>query len=185
MQIRLKIGLVAASFALSTIPAFAVEMPTDGSKNFSPRNDAPSYFTNETVPESARIANPVPFSSDDVAAAPDVAPASPSETQTGRHGKHASAHKSTRYALGGSQGHGASTHYSKATASKTTRTAALHTTAKNTNAGSRSASTEKAVGKSGAPVGVSKTNTTRHAKTGTRQHAAAMPSSASLFAREV
>ena len=55
MQTRLKIALAAGGFALATIPAFAVEMPTDGSKNFSPPTDAPSYFTNETVPESARV----------------------------------------------------------------------------------------------------------------------------------
>ena len=54
MQTRLKIALGAVGFALAAIPAFAVEMPTEGSKNFSPPTDAPSYFANETVPESAR-----------------------------------------------------------------------------------------------------------------------------------
>jgi hypothetical protein len=175
MQIKLKIALAATGLALATIPAFAVEMPTDGSKNFSTPNDAPSYFTNETVPESARVANPATFSSEDVAAAPDFGPESPSGTETGRHSKHASAYKSTRYAPGGSKGHGASAHYTKATSSKATRTAALHTTAKNTDTGSRSASAAKAAGKSGMPAGESKSSTTRHAKTGTRQHAAAAP----------
>ena len=65
MQIRLKIALAAASFALATIPVFAVEMPTDGSKNFSTPNDAPSYFANETVPESARVDHATPFTSED------------------------------------------------------------------------------------------------------------------------
>src|SRR6516162_8375455 len=55
MQTRLKIALAAVGFALAASPTFAVEMPTDGSKNFSPPTDAPSYFTNETVPESARV----------------------------------------------------------------------------------------------------------------------------------
>ncbi len=60
MQIKLKIALAAAGFALATIPAFAVEMPTDGSKNFSTPADAPSYFSNEAVPEPARVATARP-----------------------------------------------------------------------------------------------------------------------------
>ena len=167
MQIRLKIALAATGFALANIPAFAVEMPTDGSKNFSAPNDAPSYFTNETVPEAARVANPATFTSEDVAAAPDVEPASPSGTETGRHAKRASAYGFTRHAPGGSKGYGASTHHRGATSLKATK-AAAHTG-----------------GKSGAPpIGVSKSSTTRHAKTGTRVHAAAMPSGASALARE-
>ena len=184
MQTGLRIALAAAGFALAAIPAIAVEMPTDGSKNFSTPNDAPAYFANEAVPESARVANPATFTSEDVAAAPDVEPAYPSGTETGRHGKHASAHKSTKHTFGGSKGHGASTHYPKATAAQVTRNAALHTTAKNTNDRGRSASTVKAAGKSGMPAGESKSSTTRHAKTGTRQHAAAMPSESSPLARE-
>jgi hypothetical protein len=164
MQITLKIALAAIGFALANIPVFAVEMPTDGSKNFSAPNDAPSYFTNETVPESARVANPATFTSEDVAAAPDVEPASPSGTETGRHGKHS--HGFTRHAFGGSKGYGASTHHRETTSSKATRTAA------------------PTGGKSGAPVGVSKSSTTRHAKTGIRVHAAATPSGASALARK-
>jgi hypothetical protein len=75
MQIKLKIALAAACFALGTIPAFAGEMPTDGSKNFSTPSDAPSYFTNETVPESARVDHATPFTSEDVAAVPEDGPA--------------------------------------------------------------------------------------------------------------
>jgi hypothetical protein len=108
MQIKLKIALAAASFALATIPAFAVEMPTDGSKNFSSPNDAPSYFTNETVPESARVANPASFTSEDVAAVPEDGPAVSGATETGRHDRHASAHSSTKHSLGRSRGHGSS-----------------------------------------------------------------------------
>ena len=67
MQIGLKIALAAAGFALATVPTFAVEMPTDGSKNFSPPADAPGYFANEAVPESARVANPATFTDEDVA----------------------------------------------------------------------------------------------------------------------
>ena len=61
MQIKLKIALAVAGFALATIPAFAVEMPTDGSKNFSTPADAPSYFTNEAVPEPARVDHAADF----------------------------------------------------------------------------------------------------------------------------
>ena len=75
MQTRLKIALAAAGFALAAIPAFAAEMPTDGSKNFSTPTAAPSYFTNEAVPESARVDRSADFSSEDVAAAPEDGPA--------------------------------------------------------------------------------------------------------------
>jgi hypothetical protein len=183
MQTTLKIALAAAGFSLATIPVFSVEMPTDGSKNFSTPNDAPSYFTNETVPESARVANPATFTSEDVAATPDVGPASQVGAEPELHGKHASAHKSTRHASSKSKGHGGPTRYAKSTSSKATRTAALHTTAKSTNAASRSASTAKAAGKSGTSAGATKANATKHAKTGTRQHAEAIPSGASPVAR--
>jgi len=175
MQIRLKIALAAACFALGTIPAFAGEMPTDGSKNFSTPNDAPSYFTNETVPESARVDHATPFTSEDVAAVPEDGPAVSGATETGRHGRHASAYSSTKHSLGRSRGHSPSTRYGKATASKTTRTAALHSTATHTNAGNRSANTANGAGRGGTHAGVSKPSTTRHARTGTGQHATAAP----------
>jgi hypothetical protein len=175
MQIKLKIALAAASFALATIPAFAVEMPTDGSKNFSSPNDAPSYFTNETVPESARVANPASFTSEDVAAVPEDGPAVSGATETDRHDRHASAHSSTKHSVGRSRGHGATTRYAKATSSKSSRTVAFHTTAKNANAGSRSASMAKAAEKSAMPTGASKSNATKHAKTSAGQHATAAP----------
>ena len=177
MQIRLKIALAAASFALATIPVFAVEMPTDGSKNFSTPNDAPSYFANETVPESARVDHATPFTSEDVAAVPEDVPAVSGGMEAGQHERHASAHRSTKHSLGRSRGHGASTHYTKATSSKGTRTPALHSTATHTNAGSRSASTANGAGRGGTQAGASKPSTTRHAKTGSGQHAsAAVPS---------
>jgi hypothetical protein len=182
MQTKLKIALAAVGFALATIPAFAVEMPTDGSKNFSTPADAPSYFTNEAVPEAARVASPATFTSEDVAAAPDVGQASAVVTEPERHGKYASAHRSTRHASGKSKGHGGSTRYAKSTSSKTTRTAALPSAAKSTTVGSRSASTATAAGKSVTSAGASKTGPTRHAKTGTRQHAEAIPAGAAPFA---
>jgi hypothetical protein len=175
MQTRLKIALAATGFALATIPAFAVEMPTDGSKNFSTPNDAPSYFTNETVPESGRVDRSATFSSEDVAAAPEDGPAVSAGTETGHHARYASSHRSTKHSLGRSRGHGGSTQYAKATSSKATRTAG-HNTATHTYAGSGSASAAKAAGKSAMPAAASKSNTTRHAKTSAGQHASAMPS---------
>jgi hypothetical protein len=162
MQIKLTIVFVAAAFALASLPAFAVDMPTEGTKNFSAPSDAPSYFTDEAVPESARVDHPVPFTSEDVAAAPEVGPAYPSASEPGRHGKHAYAHKYSKHASGGSRGHGGSAHYGKATSSRWTRPAGF----RKPTAGA---------GKSGTQAGASKMNTTRHARTGWRQHAAAAP----------
>ena len=179
MQMKLKIALAAAGFALATNPAFAVEMPTDGSKNFSTPADAPSYFTNETVPESARVANPATFTSEDVAAAPDVGQASAVATEPETRGKHASAHKSTRHASGKSKEHGGLTRYAKSTSSKATGTAALRSTAKSTTGGSRSASTTKATTTAGT---TSKAGPTKHARTSSRQHVEVIPAGASPLA---
>ncbi len=118
MQIKLTIVFVIAAFALASFPAVAADMPADGTKNFSAPSDTPSYFTNEAVPESARVDHPVPFTSEDVAAAPEVGPAYPSESEPGRHGKHAYAHKYSKHASGRSKGHGDSAHYGKATSSR-------------------------------------------------------------------
>jgi len=67
MQIKLTIALVAAVFALTGSLAFAADMPADGTKNFTAPGDAPSYFANETVPASARVANQAAFTEDEVA----------------------------------------------------------------------------------------------------------------------
>ena len=162
MQIKLKIALAAASFALASIPVFAGEMPTDGTKNFSTPTDAPSYFTNETVPDTARVANPASFTSEDVAAVPEDGPAVSGATETG-HARHASAHGSAKHSLGRSRGYAHST-----------RTEALHSTATHTNAGSRSAPATGA-GRAGTQAGASKPSATRHARTGAGQHATAAP----------
>src|SRR6516164_5974902 len=150
MQTRLKIVLAAAGFALAAIPAFAAEMPTDGSKNFSTPTVAPSYFTNEAVPESARVDRSADFSREDVAAV--SAGAEPE-----RHVRHASGHSSGKHSASRSKGHGASTHYAKATT-------------KDTNAGSRAASTAKGSGRDAAQAGASKPSPTKHARVNTRQH---------------
>lgn len=169
MQIKLTIVLVAAACVLAAFPVFAADMPPDGTKNFSAPSDAPSYFANEATPESARVANPVPFTREDVAAAPEDEPAYPSGSETVRHGKHASARKSTKHASGKSKGHGGSWHYAKARSSYATRTAALHGNARHLNAGGGSANVATA------PPSAGKTGTMKHAKTGSRQHASASP----------
>jgi hypothetical protein len=117
MQTRLKIALGALGFALAVIPAFAVEMPTDGSKNFSPPTDAPSYFTNETMPESVRVDRAASFDKEDSgigATTPDVGPAVSVGTDTTQYDRHASTHnRSARHSPGKSKGHGALTHYAR------------------------------------------------------------------------
>jgi hypothetical protein len=179
MQTRLKIALAAAGFALATSPAFAAEMPTDGSKNFSAPSEAPSYFTNEATPEPARIDRQATFTSEDVATAPDAGPTSPVAAEPEQRSKHASAHRSTRHA-GKSRGHGGPAHYAKANSSKPTRTAAVHGAPTHTDSGSRSGSVAKSAGRGGMQVGAGKPGPTKHARTGTRQHASAMPSGISL-----
>ena len=116
MQTRLKIALAAVGFALAASPTFAVEMPTDGSKNFSPPTDAPSYFTNETVPETARVDRAASIDEEDAgigATTPDVGPAVSVGTDTTQYDRHASTHRSARHSPGKSKGHGASAHYAK------------------------------------------------------------------------
>jgi hypothetical protein len=150
MQMKLKIALVAAGFALASYPAFAFDMPPDGSKNFSPPSDVPSYFANETVPESDRVNHQETFDSNEVlepSAAPDV---SQSGTETGRYGRHATAYGSARHAHGRYYGHGGSTHFSGA--------ATIHNT-------TRQGYPESHGSRIYAP---------KHARVGTRQHAAAM-----------
>jgi hypothetical protein len=154
MQIKLTIRLVAALFALASFPAVALEMPADGTKNFSPPGDTPSYFANETAPESARLANPATFTREDVAAIPEgteVIPAYSAGTETGRHGRHASAY---RFA-----GTSRATHHATATSSKATSRSAHATTAHHGNAA----------------AGASRSNPARHVKANIRQHAAAAP----------
>jgi len=164
MQNKLTIALVAATFALASYPAFAADMPVDGTKNFTAPGDAPSYFTNETAPASARVANQATFTEVDDATASEIEPVG-----TDRGGKRASSHKSTKHASGKSKGSGGSAHYTKAPSSKATRSEVVHTS------GTRSASAAKGSGKGGTPAGASRANTTKHAKSGIRQQAAAVP----------
>src|SRR6202047_2278596 len=141
MQNKLKLALAAAPFALAACPVFAADMPADGTKNFTAPGDAPSYFTNETAPASARVANQATFTEDEVPA-PEVG-----QPATDRGGKHASARRSTKHASGKSKGSGGSAHYTKAPSSKSTRGEVVHTS------GTRSARAAKGSGNGGAPGG--------------------------------
>jgi hypothetical protein len=147
MQIKLKIALAAAGFALASYPVFAFDMPPDGTKNFSAPSEVPSYFSNETVPESGRVNHEATFDSQEVpesSSAPDVSHAA---TATGRYGRHAMAYGSARHAHGRYYGHGGTAHFA--------RTGTNHNTTK--------------PGYSASHGGASK-----HARIGTRQHAAIM-----------
>src|SRR5437016_14028259 len=117
MQIKLRIALVAATLALASYPAFAADIPVEGTKNFTAPGDAPAYFTNETAPVSERVANQATFTEDEVAA-PEVGQPAPD-----RSSKRASARKSAKHASGKSKGSGGSAQYAKAPSSKLSRTA--------------------------------------------------------------
>jgi hypothetical protein len=150
MQMKLKIALVAAGFALASYPAFAFDMPPDGTKNFSPPSDVPSYFANESTPESGRVNHQETFDSTEVlerSSAPDVSQA---VTGTGRYGRHAATYGTAKHAHGRLYGHGGSTHFSRA--------ATIHNT-------TRQGYPESHGSRIYAP---------KHARVGSRQHAAVM-----------
>jgi hypothetical protein len=153
MQIRLKITLVAAGFALASFPAFAFDLPPDGTKNFSAPGDAPSYFANETIPESDRVNHQATFDSQEVQESPS-APEVSRATETEWRGRHA--YGFARHAHGRYYGHGGSTHFARTTSSGATTAATLHNTARQGYTESHG----------------SRMYTPKHARVGTRQHAA-------------
>ena len=109
MQITLKVALVTAGLALASVQGVAGDLPPDGTKNFDAPPTAPSYFTNETVPEPERVNHQATFDSEEV-----LGPAG-SEEQSAtprRYGRHA-------YRSAG-QGHGR--YYSPAHSVGTART---------------------------------------------------------------
>jgi hypothetical protein len=101
---RLTITFLAGMLALMGLPAFALDLPDSGSKNFSPPTDTPSYFSNETAPVSARTADTTErdWSAVD-ALAPDRPAAHPSTSAHRgrmRHGKYGSAQRYGKHAPG-------------------------------------------------------------------------------------
>ena len=92
MPSKLTMTYFAAALAIVSVPAFAVDIPDSGSKNFSPAGDTPTYFTNESVPISARTAdtNASDFTAEEAAApVPAVTvPVPAAHTNTGRSARH-------------------------------------------------------------------------------------------------
>ena len=124
MPSKLTITYFAAALAIVSVPAFAVDIPDSGSKNFSPAGDTPTYFTNESVPISARTAdtNASDFTAEEAAApVPAVTvPVPAARANTGRHGRYGSVQRSVRHTLGQSRGMYHSTRFT--TAATQTRT---------------------------------------------------------------
>src|ERR1700694_3699050 len=106
MRNTLKIAFLAGALSLAAPPAFALELPDYGSKNFSPSGDTPTYFTNETAPIAARTAD---TNANDWSAADAAAPVSsaaiasasaPSRSShAARHGPDASGQKTGAHKL--------------------------------------------------------------------------------------
>ena len=103
-MLKLTITFLAGALTFVCLPALAVELPDYGSKNFSPSDDTPSYFANETAPVSARTADTTPH---DWSAVDEMAPARPAFEGTrsahghrGRHGRYAVAQTSGRHGAG-------------------------------------------------------------------------------------
>jgi hypothetical protein len=104
MANRLTTALIAGALALAGLPALALDLPDSGSKNFDPPGDAPSYFSNETAPVSARTAD---TTEKDWSAVDALAPDRPVRYAThsghgiaGRHGRYGVLHASARHAGG-------------------------------------------------------------------------------------
>ena len=106
-MLKLTITFLAGALSFACLPAFAVELPDYGSKSFSPSDDTPSYFANETTPVSARTAD---TTQSDWSAVDEMAPARPATyTNSGRHGRYAVGQRSGRHGAGRSAGKGYST----------------------------------------------------------------------------
>src|ERR1700730_8463507 len=104
MLYRLMTAVLIGAFGLASLPALALDLPDSGSKNFSPGNDTPTHFANESVPVSARTADTTAtdFSAEE-AAAPVPSVVRPAHPSTARHGKYASAQKSAKHTSGKSR----------------------------------------------------------------------------------
>ena len=113
-MLKLTITLLAGALAFACLPAFAVDLPDYGSKNFSPSGDTPSYFANEAAPVSARTAD---TTQSDWSAVDEMAPARPTfegtrsaHTHSRAHGRYAVAQRSGRYSSSRSAGRAHSPH---------------------------------------------------------------------------
>ena len=100
-MLKLTITFLSGALAFACVPALAVELPDYGSKNFSPSDDTPSYFANESTPVSARTAD---TTQSDWSAVDELAPsrqafegARSAHGHRGRHGRYAVAQPSGRH----------------------------------------------------------------------------------------
>jgi hypothetical protein len=107
-MLKLTITFLAGALAFACLPALAVELPDYGSKNFSPSDDTPSYFANESTPVSARTAD---TTQSDWSAVDEMAPARPTfegtrsaYTHSRGHGRYAVAQRSGRHGAGRAAG---------------------------------------------------------------------------------
>ena len=103
-MLKLTITFFAGALSFACLPALAVELPDYGSKNFSPSDETPSYFANETAPVSARIAD---TTQSDWSAVDEMAPARPAfegtrsaYTHSRGHGRYANGQRPGRHAAG-------------------------------------------------------------------------------------
>jgi hypothetical protein len=109
-MLKLTITVLAGVAAFAYLPAFAVDLPDYGSKNFSPSGNTPSYFANESAPVSARTADTTErdwSAVDEIAPARSYESARSSHSRGGRHGRYAIAGRSSRQSAsrsGGSSG---------------------------------------------------------------------------------
>lgn len=110
-MLKLTTTFLAAALAFASVPAFAVDLPDYGSKNFNPSGDTPTYFTNESAPVAARTAD---TSERDWSAVDAIAPAQPTRSahrSGGGRGKYHANHGFGRYGAGRSSGTAHSPHF--------------------------------------------------------------------------
>jgi hypothetical protein len=107
-MLNLRITFLAGALAFACLPAFALELPDYGSKNFSPSGDTPSYFTNEAAPVAARTADatePDWSAVDEMTSArPAVERTRSAHTHSGRHGGYAVGQRSGAHLAARSSG---------------------------------------------------------------------------------
>ena len=160
--------LLIGVLVVASLPAFALDLPDSGSKNFSPPGDTPTHFANESVPVSARTADTTVndwTAEEAVAPVPSVVrPAAANHPTTGRHGKYASA----KHAASRSRGKGHSTRIAKANGS-TTLASHAPTQARAASNGRQTVRVASARGTSKNVLpAAAKTHTAKHGKSGAR-----------------
>ena len=99
-------GFNARSCRATIFQSSEFDLPPDGTKNFSAPGDAPSYFSNETIPESDRVNHQATFDSQEVQESPSAPEVSQAATETEWRGRHATAYRFASHAHGRYYGHG-------------------------------------------------------------------------------